>query len=334
MKSLSRAGRIILPLFLLTVAGCGRDHLVFSRTTVFLPADGRVRRVGILARRSGGAIAVGSMDSVSSGLQLEQSGPDRIAVLVRSPVMPVVEHPSIFWRGHRYALSFRFFPVVTDSFGDGLPDALRLHSAEDRRAFRAWFVAIAEQEAALPNEKLLPEIDDCAALLRYAYREALVEHDARWFAKQPQPQLFVPLESISQYHYPQPPLGLGLFRVKPGRFEEADTSNGSFAQFADAHTLMALNTHWIGRDVRAARPGDLLFFRQLEQNSEYHSMIVAGANSDWVIYHTGPIGKRKGEIRRVTMQDLLHHPDARWRPVPQNTNFLGVYRWNVLRDGD
>jgi len=30
----------------------------------------------------------------------------------------------------------------------------------------------------------------------------------------------------------------------------------------------------------------------------------------------------------------LHHPDARWRPLPENTNFLGVYRWNILREGD
>jgi hypothetical protein len=66
-------------------------------------------------------------------------------------------------------------------------------------------------------------------------------------------------------------------------------------------------------------------------------MIFCGAMG--VVYHTGPIriasGKQgKGEMRRLLVSDLLHHPDARWRPLPENTNFLGVYRWNILREGD
>jgi uncharacterized protein len=58
-----------------------------------------------------------------------------------------------------------------------------------------------------------------------------------------------------------------------------------------------------------------------------------------VVYYTGPIrrssGKQgKGEMRRLLVSDLLYHPDARWRPLPENTNFLGVYRWNILCEGD
>ena len=170
--------------------------------------------------------------------------------------------------------------------------------------------------------------------MRFAYREALVQHDDRWLAAQPDPSRFTSLVSITQYHYPQTPLGLNLFRVAPGPFTAADLNSGAFAQFADAHALLALNTYLVSRDIHTALPGDLLFFRQLEQNSQYHSMVIAGAHADWVIYHTGPIGKQKGEIRRVSIEDLLHHPDARWRPVPGNTNFLGVYRWNLLHDGD
>jgi uncharacterized protein YfaT (DUF1175 family) len=29
---------------------------------------------------------------------------------------------------------------------------------------------------------------------------------------------------------------------------------------------------------------------------------------------------------------LDHHPDARWRPVEINRNFLGFYRLNILDD--
>ena len=53
-----------------------------------------------------------------------------------------------------------------------------------------------------------------------------------------------------------------------------------------------------------------------------------------VVYHTGPNKQGKGEMRRLLVSDLLHHPDARWRPLPENTNFLGVYRWNILRECD
>jgi uncharacterized protein YfaT (DUF1175 family) len=144
----------------------------------------------------------------------------------------------------------------------------------------------------------------------------------------------ISLPSVAQYRYPKTPLGAALFRVRPGPFSSGDLENGSFAQFADAHALMLWNTHFVSRELRAALPGDLLFFRQLGENSPYHSMIVTGSNAGWVIYHTGPIGKQKGQIRRVAVGDLLHHPDARWRPVPGNSNFLGVYRWNILREGD
>ena len=221
----------------------------------------------------------------------------------------------------------------TDTFGDGTPEEIRLHSAADRRAFRTWFTWLAEAQAAKRPEDVAKEITDCAALLRYAYREALREHDERWLVTQhidePPPSM-----SVAQWHYPDTSLGTGLFRVKGGVFDPRDKT--AFAQFADAKSLILWNTHLISRDVAAARPGDILFYRQLDHNS-FHSMIVCGDSGDWVVYDTGPLGegqgeKRPGEIRRVRMQDLIQHPDARWRPVAGNANFLGVYRWNILRE--
>ena len=41
---------------------------------------------------------------------------------------------------------------------------------------------------------------------------------------------------------------------------------------------------------------------------------------------------RPGEMRRVALTDLLNHPDTRWRPILSNSNFLGVYRWSILRE--
>jgi len=229
---------------------------------------------------------------------------------------------------------------VSDSVGDGTPDFLRLHDPADRAAFRRWFTLLAEaQYYRIPSSPA--EIDDCAALLRYAYREALRQHDSAW-AKAAALPIAPSADEIRQYQYPYTPLGAGLFRVRDGRFAPDDLKDGAFAQFADAKTLWRRNSYFVGRDVSRARPGDVLFFRQEGQNSPFHAMIFLGPSQikagldhePLVIYHTGPIGKYPGEIRRPTLAQLMNFPDPRWRPVPSNPGFLGVYRWNILRGAD
>src|SRR5215467_5312248 len=69
------------------------------------------------------------------------------------------------------------FADAQDNLGrDGTPGFLRLDSAADRAAFRQWFSALAEYQALRPATELPAEINDCAALLRYAYRGALHAH--------------------------------------------------------------------------------------------------------------------------------------------------------------
>lgn len=226
-------------------------------------------------------------------------------------------------------------PDYSDSFGDGAPDFLRLDSVTDRQAFRHWFTAIAEHEA-FAGSKLPAEINDCAALLRYSYREALRRHDAAW-AKAANLGELRAAADVAKYQYPYTPVGPRLFRVQEGSFVARDLTDGTFAEFADVKTLVLSNAQFISRDVHRALPGDLIFYRQFEQQSRFHSMIFVGSSSfgpgdDWVVYHTGPDGSWPGEIRRVQLSSLITHPDPRWRPVPGNRNFLGVYRWNILRE--
>lgn len=224
------------------------------------------------------------------------------------------------------------FSSDADSFGDGTPDFLRLHSALDRMAFRTWFAGLADGIAALDARSRPAEIDDCAALLRWCYRNALHRHDEPWLQTLPMNFPVPNARSVAQWTYPNTPLGAGLFRVREGAYAASDANDGTFAEFADARTLWLRNTYRVSRDVHAARPGDLLFYRQLEQNSPYHSMIVTGNDGRWAVYDTGPIGNGPGEVRRVLLDDLMNHPDTRWRPISSNSNFLGVYRWNILRE--
>jgi hypothetical protein len=219
----------------------------------------------------------------------------------------------------------------TDSFGDGTPDFLRLSDSADREAFRQWFVLIADYQAMRPVAQVPKEITDCASLLRYAYREALKKHDAGWFKDTGMEVGALPGE-IGAWHYPDTPLGAGLFRVTPGPFVQGDEGDGAFAQFADVKTLVERNTYLVSRNVWQAEPGDLLFYRQFGQSSPWHSMIVTRVGSGAaVVYDTGEDHGEAGELRRVELTELLAHPQAEWRPLTSNPNFMGVYRWNILR---
>ena len=226
---------------------------------------------------------------------------------------------------------------LTDSYGDGTPDFLRLSSEADRQAFRRWFTFLAESQYFHPSQP--DEIGDCAALLRFAYREALRRHSGVWAAALALPAPPA-IPAVAQYEFPHTPLGASAFRVREGRFTAASLGDGAFAEFADANTLRRLNTYFVSRDLRVAQPGDLLFFRQTGQNSPYHAMIFLGRRQlqpgaeNYIVYHTGPIGNRPGEIRRPAAPQLLAHPEARWHPVPGNPAFLGIYRWNILRGAD
>lgn len=225
---------------------------------------------------------------------------------------------------------------MSDSAGDGTPDFLRLDDPRDREAFRRWFAFLAEVQYFSPAGERPPEIVDCAALVRYSYREALRRHDTNWAISAHLP--VVPaFESVRKYSFPRTPLGAALFRLRPGPFDPSDVSHGAFGQFANAETLERFNAHFVTRNVRGAARGDLIFFRRINARVTFHTMIfidrsdITPGRSSYVVYHTGPDDGGTGEIRRLALDEVLRYPDPQWRPVAENPNFLGVFRWNILR---
>lgn len=296
-----------------------------------LPADGAFHRAGRVHLSRHGHLDLSSVAFAELPARAIEDEEHAAVIEVQAPTMPGPHVLVLKYRTQSYRLHLQFLPDANDNFGDGTPEFLRLHTAADRASFRAWFTALADLTASLPPSRLPRDIDDCAALLRWCYRNALHAHNESWLRTLPVDAL-PPLPSIVQYAYPNTPVGANLFRVRSGSYAAADAVDGTFAQFADARTLWQHNTFLVGRSVEAARPGDLLFYRQLEQNSPFHSMILTGQAHEWAVYDTGPIGNGPGEVRRMTVDDLLHHPDVRWRPTPDNSNFLGVYRWSILRE--
>jgi hypothetical protein len=201
---------------------------------------------------------------------------------------------------------------------------IRLADESDRAAFREWFVFLVDAQFYRPT----PEVTDCAALVRYAFREALRAHTPEW-----RRQAALPLTPSfpDVRRRPEPgPHGWPLFRVSP-----ADPPR--LAEFADAQTLVRYNARLVSREVAAARPGDLLYFHQPHQASPDHLMIVIGPSSfesegqDWIVYHTGPIDAvNPGEVRKTRLLELRRHPATHWRPLPANTAFVGVFRLDIL----
>ena len=197
---------------------------------------------------------------------------------------------------------------------------VRLTDETDRDAFRSWFTFLADAQFYRPT----PDVTDCAGLVRHAVREALRAHTPEWLRLAALP-VAAPFPDVRTLPAGQPD-GWPLFQVGRGRY----------AEFADARTIVGLNARTLGRDLGVLRPGDLLYFRQDAQASPDHLMVYVGPSrfdsdaGDWVVYHTGPLDGGAGEVRKARLIDLTRHPVPRWRPVPHNPSFVGIFRLGWL----
>jgi hypothetical protein len=225
----------------------------------------------------------------------------------------------------------------SDLDADGFPDACELDDETDRRNFRRWFVSIAESQLHKEDPAWRKDDHDCAGLIRFAYREALKQHDSKWLGS----KLFLldaAIADVRKYNYPAVPLlQAKIFRTRNGRFTESDLNDTTFTVTALAAKLRSYNTVFLGKILENVQPGDLLFYLNAgDAKMPQHSMIFAGDSrrlasfNDYVIYHTGPRDDKPGVLKKVRLADLMKHPDERWHPVPENRYFLGYYRWKIL----
>ena len=105
------------------------------------------------------------------------------------------------------------------------------------------------------------------------------------------------------------------------------------SDFADAETLLVHNFAPLGRDEAAReslRTGDLVAFRQeRDAGPLFHLMLVVRPEDKAhaptrVVYHPGDKG---AAVRTGILQSLATEAPLEWRPVPQNTAFLGFFRF-------
>lgn len=213
-----------------------------------------------------------------------------------------------------------------DKDSDGFPDAAELRETSDRTNFRKWFSTIALSRYLDPTK----DIVDCADLVRYSYREALCKHDEAW--RQKFGELLNPgIPELETFNYPDIPyIGTDIFRLSDGPYTPDDKKNGRLGNFADVKHLMLYHTEPLGRSRgEGVLPGDLLFFTPKGHPS--HVMIYLEIRGEpYLIYHTGPGEKDKGEMRLVKFETLMSLDDETWRPDAKNPSFAGFYRFKIL----
>lgn len=228
---------------------------------------------------------------------------------------------------------------TADRDADGLPDAAELRTEQDRAAFVRWFTTIAEAQSTRLDDGWAKIHHDCAGLVRFAYKEALKQHDDAWLQR----RRYLPVinhPDVQALRYPHLPfMGELPFSQRGQPFLPEVRAQAQFTAAPDARTLWQANSTFLSRDVRDARAGDLIFFRvPYGTHTRMHTMILLGARPGAdhraagrrVVYHTGAAPEEGGEVRKVSLQMLAAHPDADWHPVADNPRFLGVYRLNLL----
>lgn len=240
--------------------------------------------------------------------------------------------------------------VTMDADKDGFPDEVEFIDEGDRENFRRWFAVIAESQFYSIHPDWPSIRHDCTGLVCFAYKEALKVHDDAWLKKFK--YITNPaVPDIKKYHYPDVPvIGTDLFRIISGIFSEEDLKKGVFQPIVTARVLMENNCRFIGREFDdTVMPGDLLFFRYDDESSiSYHAMILVSKYPNHlhgemengvedfdgiVVYHTGPDGQNKGEVRKLTISTLNRHPDNTWHVKQDNLCFQGFFRLKILDYG-
>lgn len=208
------------------------------------------------------------------------------------------------------------------------PPVQGMLNGEQSDRFRAWMsFIVSDQMRRGPSPRWFHR--DCAGLVRFAVAEALRVHDTRW-------------RRANGFEGRRLPPEIDL-QPEQARLIAGWTSlEGKREAFVTALPLVQNNSRFLGREISQARPGDLLFF---DQGDEQHLMIWLG---NAIAYHNGqtpptpPAAGRPGKrpatpdtpedngLRVVTPAQLLQWKDTRWRPREDNPNFTGFYRLAFL----
>ena len=186
------------------------------------------------------------------------------------------------------------------SVGASGADSTSSHQFRESRADRVGFARHRLLETALKQSVEMsgywdPAQRDCAGLVRFLYRQAVLGPVEMWFDRTHQLRAFVSASELVAFNFKKI-----SEKVEPAKMET----------------------------------GDLLVYYRPERRpaDSWHVMVVlkppSGVRQEWLaIYHNGVQGPG-GQVRVVSLKDLSSTVHSEWRPTSENLSFKGVYRWN------
>lgn len=190
------------------------------------------------------------------------------------------------------------------------PASIVTLSTEQSRIFRDWMLRIMQEQIRQgPSPRWVQR--DCVSLIRYAVAETLRPHDSKWLR-------------ANGLSVEQIPAELALEESQQKLRHVWQQGNGDTTAYVSAIGMVQNNSHYISKDFNLALPGDLLFF---DQGDEQHLMVWMNGS---LIYHTGTVTTQDNGLRAIPISQLLRWKDTRWRPTPDNPNFIGIYRLAFL----
>jgi uncharacterized protein YfaT (DUF1175 family) len=206
------------------------------------------------------------------------------------------------------ALICAAFGAPARALTQAMPEVLL--DAEQSRRLRAWITLIvAAQLRAGPSPRW--QHRDCAGLVRFAVRESLRRHDAAWVRANGLQGVALPPE-------------VALTSAQRAALSGWVDIDGKRQAYVGALALVQANCRPLGKELAPAEAGDLLFF---DQGDDQHLMLWMGS---YIAYHTGTETASDNGLRAVAPRRLMNWEDTRWRPVPENSNFIGIYRLAFL----
>lgn len=233
----------------------------------------------------------------------------------------------INYKNKQFITNISVILPISDFDKDGYPDFME---EINKKNFVDWFCIIAESQFFYPSDEWYDVHKDCSGLIEFAYKMALMRHTEDWVKKfKYLPNVSVPDENL--FYFPDIPyLGKRVFRIREGEFD-TNSIESDFSESASGSLLRNYSMVFKGRDYREAQKGDIFFFFDINNlKMPSHSMIYIKDVEPYFIYHTGPDKTNKGFVKKVFLNELLNHPEIKWRPIPENKNFIGIYRWKIL----
>ena len=192
-------------------------HLILDPSRIL--ADGYERATLTIEGETGGTPAVSVIGNPHAVTMERMRGAEgKWQAAIHAGILPGRVRLKVAVAGAAPAeAELELLPFARDSAGDGTPDFLRLDDERDQKAFRRWFTFLAEAQYFQPAAGRPAEIKDCAAFIRYAYREALHAHDSAWAVERQGSCRRRRSIRWRNTNIRYTPLGAALLRVRAGR---------------------------------------------------------------------------------------------------------------------